>query len=134
MGPVQRQTGIKLWSFSCRTILTKLQKFLTNFLKRKGISVDEYIEYISIPGNRGDELALHLLCIMQGIHYCIITKTEIHYSNPTAFPSPSAVHITLVYLGNKVFCDTTRKALKPPPPILSLINHCQTKCLHKRLG
>ena len=52
---------------------------------------------------------------MQGIHYCIITKTQIHYSHPSAFPSPSAVHLTLIYLRNKVFCDTTTKAIKSPP-------------------
>ena len=53
---------------------------------------------------------------MQGIHYCIITKTQIHYSHPTAFPSPSTVHLTLVYLGNKFFWDMTTKAIKSPPP------------------
>ena len=77
--------------------------------------MEDYINYISVPGNRGDELAFHLLCIMQGIHYCIITKTQIFDSQPTVFSSPSAVHITLVYLGNKVFHDTTKKAMKFPP-------------------
>ena len=56
---------------------------------------------------------------MQGIHYCIITKTQIFYSHPTAFPSPSTAHITLVYLENKVFCDTTKKAMKFSPPNIS---------------
>ena len=97
--------------------IDKVTEISQNFLKRKGISLDEYIQYISTSRNRGDELTLHLLCIiMQGIHYCVTTKTEIHYSHPTAFPSPSAVHITLVYLGNKVFQDTTKKAMKSPPP------------------
>ena len=44
--------------------------------------------------------------MMQGIHYCIITKNNVYYSTPNVMPSPSAVHITLVYLRNKVFRDT----------------------------
>ena len=33
---------------------------------------------------------------------------------PNVMPSPSAVHITLVYLGNKVFSDTTVSKKGPP--------------------
>ena len=73
---------------------------------------------MSIPGNRGDELALHLLDIMSQIHYCVITK--IYYSHLDAF-SPSAVHIALVYLGNSIFRDTMTLAKKcPPPPCINL--------------
>ena len=43
-------------------------------------------------------------------------KTKVYYSHPTAFPSPSAVHITLVYLGNSIFRDTTTLSKKCPPP------------------
>ena len=108
--------------------LAKVQEISEHFLRKKIIILDQYIQYISVPGNRGDEPALHLLCIMQWIHYYIITKTQIHYSHPTAFPSPCAVHITLVYLSNKVFRDTTTKAMKClPPPILILMNHYLVK-------
>ena len=96
--------------------LAKVQEISEHFLRKKGITLDQCIQYISVPGNRGDGLALHLLCIMQGIHYCIIIKSQIHYSHPTAFPSPCAVHITFVYLSNKVFHDTTTKAMKSTPP------------------
>ena len=41
------------------------------------------------------------------------------------FSIPPAVHLTLVYLGNKVFHDTTTKAIKSPPPILNLMNFYQ---------
>ena len=68
------------------------------------------------PGYWGDELALHLLAVMNKIHYCIITKTKVYYSHPTAFPSPSAVHITLVYLGNSIFRNTTTLSKKCPSP------------------
>ena len=43
--------------------LPKVQEISEHFLRRKGIAWDEYIQYISVPGNRGDELVLHLLCI-----------------------------------------------------------------------
>ena len=64
----------------------------------------------------GDELMVHLLAIMSQIHYCIITKTSIYYSHPNAFPSPSAVHVALVYLGNSIFRDTMTLSKKCPPP------------------
>ena len=53
---------------------------------------------------------------MNQIHYCITTKTKVFYSHQKAFSSPSAVHITLVYLGNSIFKDTTTLAKKCPPP------------------
>ena len=80
----------------------EVDKIARSFLRQKGLTL-HYLEYIEKPGNRGDELAVHLLAMMQGVHYCIITKNNIYYSMPNMMPSPSAVHITLVYLGNKVF-------------------------------
>ena len=75
---------------------------------------------MSIPGNQGDELALHLLAVMSQIHYCVITKTKIYYSHPS-FNSPSDVNIALVYLGNSIFRDTTTLAKEcPPPPYINM--------------
>ena len=75
---------------------------------------------MSIPGNRGYKLALHLLAVMSQIHYCVITKTKIYYSHPS-FNSPSDVNIALVYLGNSIFRDTTTLAKKcPPPPYINM--------------
>ena len=98
----------------------KVTTIAAPFLKKKKLSLDEYIAFMSIPGNQGDELALHLLAIMSQIHYCVITKTKIYYSHPDAF-SPSAVHIALVYLGNSIFWDTMTLAKKSlPPPYINL--------------
>ena len=66
------------------------------FLKKRKVSLDEYIAFMSIPGNRENELALHLLAIMSQIHYCVITKTKIYYSHPDAFQSISCTHSTCV--------------------------------------
>ena len=74
---------------------------------------------MSIPGNRDDELALHLLAIMSQIHYCVTTKRKIYCSHPDALSS-SAVHIALVYLGNSIFQDTTTLAKKCSPPYINL--------------
>ena len=84
------------------------------FLRWKGLTLDNYIQYREIPCNRLDELAIHLLTMMQGIHYCIITKDNIYYSLPNVMPSPSAIHMTLVYLGNNVFQGTTISKKEPP--------------------
>ena len=99
----------------------KVTTIAAPFLKKKKLSLDEYIAFISTPGNRGGELALHLLAMMSQIHYCVITKTQIYYSHLDAFHSPSAVHIALVYLGNSIFSDTMTLAKKcPPPPYINL--------------
>ena len=98
----------------------KVATIAAPFLRKKKLSLDEYIAFMSIPGNRGDELALHLLAVMSQIHYCVITKTKIYYSHPS-FNSPSDVNIALVYLGNSIFQDTTTLAKKcPPPPYINV--------------
>ena len=73
-----------------RTNYEEVNKIARSFLRWKGLTLDNYLEYIEKPGNRGDELSVHLLAMMQGIHYCIITKNNIYYSMPNAMPSPSA--------------------------------------------
>ena len=101
----------------------KVTTIAAPFLRKKKLSLDEYIAFMSIPGNRGDEPALHLLAVMSQIHYCVITKTKIYYSHPS-FNSPSDVNIALVYLGNCIFQDTTTLAKICPPP--SYINVRET--------
>ena len=97
-----------------KTNYEEVNKITRSFLRWKSLTLDNYLEYIEKPGNRGDELSVDLLAMMQVIHYCIITKNNIYYSMPNAMPNPSAVHMTLVYLGNKVFRDTTVSKKGPP--------------------
>ena len=47
----------------------KVTTIVALFLKKKKLSLDEYIEFMSTPGHRGDELTVHLLAIMSQIHY-----------------------------------------------------------------
>ena len=77
-----------------KTNYEEVNKIARPFLRQKSLTLDNYLKYIEKPGNRGDKLSIHLLAMMQGIHYCIITKNNIYYSTPNAMPSPSAVHIT----------------------------------------
>ena len=86
------------------------------------------------PSHWGDELALHLFAVMNQIHYCIIMKTKVYYSHPTAFPSPSAMHITLVYLENSIFRDTTTLSKKcPPPPLIDFNQPLPSRPLQEQL-
>ena len=96
--------------------IDKVQQIAEPFLSKKKLTLDAYITFMEQLGHWRDKLALHLLAVMNHIHYCIITKTKVFHSHPTAFSSPSAVHITLVYLGNSIFRDTTTLTKKCPPP------------------
>ena len=95
--------------------IDKVEQIAQPFLSKRKLTLDAYIAFMEQPGHRGDELALHLLTVMNQIHYCIIMKTQVFYSHLT-FSSPSDVHIKLVYLGNSIFRDTTTLAKKCPPP------------------
>ena len=78
----------------------EINKISRSLLTWKGLPLDNYIEYIEKPGNQGDELAIHLLAMMQGIHYCIITKDNIYYSLPKIMPSSLALYMMLIFLRN----------------------------------
>ena len=39
----------------------EVNKIARSFLRQKGLTLDNYLEYIEKPGNRGDELSVHLL-------------------------------------------------------------------------
>ena len=95
--------------------IDKVEQIAQPFLSKKKLTLDAYIAFMEQPGHQGDELALHLLAVMNQIHYCIIMKTQLFYNHLT-FSSPSDVHIKLVYLGNSIFRDTTTLAKKCPPP------------------
>ena len=90
--------------------MEKVKIIAQPFLKKKKLSLQDYIDFISTLGNHGDELDLHLLAVMHQICYCMITKSKVFYSHPIAFPT------TLVYLGNSVFRDMMTLSKKSPPP------------------
>ena len=75
--------------------IDKVEQIAQPFLSKRKLTLDAYIAFMEQLSHWGDELALHLLAVMNQIHYCIITKTQVFYSHPT-FSSPSDVHIKLV--------------------------------------
>ena len=95
--------------------IDKVEQIAQPFLSKKKLTLDAYIAFMEQPGHWGDELALHLLAVMNQIHYCVIMKTQVFYSHPT-FSSPGDIHIKLVYLGNSIFRDTTTLTKKCPSP------------------
>ena len=42
----------------------KVTTITAPFLRKKKLLLDKYISFMSNPGNRGDELALHLLAVI----------------------------------------------------------------------
>ena len=89
-----------------------------DFLTRKGLTLEGYLDFMSVPGNRGDELSLYLAARMCSKQVVDITKNDIWYTgkldnNEEAFISLDDVDLVLVYLGKNVF-----RAAKPKPVLI----------------
>ena len=86
-----------------------------DFLTRK-----DYLDFMSVPGNCGDELSLYLAARMCSKQVVVITKNDIWYTgkldnNEEAFTSLDDIDLILIYLGKNVFRTT-----KPKPVLI----HC----------
>ena len=86
-----------------------------DFLTRKGLTLEDYLDFMSVPGNHGDELSLYLAARMCSKQVAVITKNDIWYTgkldnDEEAFISLDDVDLILVYLGKNVF-----RATKPKP-------------------
>ena len=46
-----------------------------DFLKHKGKTLEDYLDFIRVPGNKGDELAVHLLACMTNLKVVVVIKT-----------------------------------------------------------
>ena len=78
------------------------------YLSRKGQTPDDYLGYIKQPGNKGDQLALHIMACMANIATIVVTKTGVW---STFDGDVLDVELVLVYLGKSTFQDTV-----PIPP------------------
>ena len=47
-----------------------------DFLKHKGQTLDDYLEFIRVPGNKGNELSVHLLVCMTNLKVVVMTKPD----------------------------------------------------------
>ena len=50
-----------------------------DFLPRKGQTLDDYVNFMAIEGNCGDELSLYLAARMRSKHVAVIMKSSIWY-------------------------------------------------------
>ena len=88
------------------------------FLLGMGQTLEDYIAYMKEPGNKGDELSLHI-CQKQ---VAVVTKTNIYYAGKlnnscNDFIQISDCDMVPVYLGKGVFCGTKEKPfLHRPEP------------------
>ena len=84
------------------------------YLKHKGQTLNDYLEFTKVPGNKGNELALHLLACMMNFKVIIIMKTG--YWSTVVDCDILSADIVLVYLGKSMFRDTVPISTTPPPP------------------
>ena len=108
---------------SALEILTHLIKYIKryasavkyvekDFLSRKGQTLYDYVNFMAIEGNCGDELSLYLAAKMWCKQVAVITKSSIWYvgklDNGEDFISLSDIDLILIYLGKSVFRGTKR--------------------------
>ena len=103
-----------------------------DFLTRKGLTLEDYLDFMSVPGNRGDELSLYLVARMCSKQVVVITKNDIWYTgkldnDEEAFISLDDVDLILVYLGKNVF-----RATKPKPVLIHRTPEPEVVSVNKR--
>ena len=85
----------------------------SDFLKCKGQTSEDYLDFIRVPGNKGDELAVHLLACMANLKVAVVTKTG--FWSTVMDCDPFSADVVFVYLGKSTFRDTTPIPSKPTP-------------------
>ena len=92
------------------------------FLSGKDQTLEDYIAYMKEPGNKADELSLHLCACMCQKQAAVVTKTNIYYTGKLNNSCNDFIQIldcdmVLVYLGKGVFRGTKEKPfLNRPEP------------------
>ena len=82
------------------------------YLSRKGQTLDDYLEYIKQPGNKGDKLVLSIMACMANISTIVVTKTGVW---STFDGDVSDAELVLVYLRKSMFQDMVPIPTKPKP-------------------
>ena len=82
-------------------------------LQQKGQTLDDYVEFIKVPGHKGDELSVHLLACMTNFKVIIMMKTG--YWSTVDDCDISSADIILVYLRKSTFKDTVPIPTKTTP-------------------
>ena len=99
-----------------------------DFLTRKDLTLEDYLDFMSVLGNCGDELSLYLVARMCSKQVAVITKNDIWYTgkldnDEEAFISLDDIDLVLIYLGKNVFRATKPKTVlihrTPEPEVKS---------------
>ena len=85
----------------------------SDFLKCKGQTLEDYLDFIRVPGNKGDDLAVYLLACMANLNVVVVTKTG--FWSTVMDCDLFSADVVLVYLGKSTFRDTTPIPSKPTP-------------------
>ena len=89
-----------------------------DFWKHKGQTLADYLHFIRAPGNKGDELVIHILACMTNLRVVVVTKTR--FWSTVMDCDPLSADVILVYLGKSTFRDTVPIPIPPkkiPIPI-----------------
>ena len=105
------------------------------FLSGKGQTLENYIAYMKEPGNKGDELSLHLCTRMCQKKVAVVTKTNVYYirklnNSYDDFIQISVCDMVLVYLGKGVFHGTKEKPFLHRPEPKRLVPRPETDNEH----
>ena len=85
------------------------------FLRGKGLTIENYLLYISQPGNRSDELPIYLVSRFCQKYIAVITKDSVLFTRKNTLLEDC---IVLVYWGGGGnYCDTKLKSAKPCRPM-----------------
>ena len=84
-----------------------------DFLKHKGQTMKDYLEFIRVPGNKGDELSVHLLACMTNLKVVVVTKTRFWLTVMDC--DVFSADVVLVYLGKSSLRDIIPIPSKPTP-------------------
>ena len=82
-----------------------------DFLKCKGQTLEDYLDYVREPCNKCDELSVHLLVCITNLKVVAMTKTG--FWSTVIDCDVFSADIVLVYLGKSTFRDTTPIPSKP---------------------
>ena len=110
--------------YSADYIRAQLSKYITKYMEAvhavgeeflwgKGLTIEDYLLYISQPGNRSNELSIYLVSRFCQKYVTVITKDSVWFTRKNA--SLEDCHIVLVYWGGGegTYCDTKLKSAKP---------------------
>ena len=96
-----------MWAIMAEYIQTNadgIKVVAADYLQWKGQTLDDYVEFIKVPGHKGDELSVYLLACMTNFKVIMVMKTG--YWSTVDDCDVLSADIVLVYLGKSSFRDT----------------------------